>query len=166
VPDNAWYGGYRDLLRRYAESDTTHARHRAGTWVRHEAFLLDSAFCQVDEVSVIERRQVTVEQLIDRGFSRSSTAPDRLGEAATAAMAADIEALLRPLAVDGSLMEVVASSAVLAKRPPLPLAGGGQGTVPDWARPPPPSPLPQGEGESSSAASSAASLSSSPSRSS
>jgi SAM-dependent methyltransferase len=168
VPDNAWYGGYRDLLRRYAESDTTHARHRAGTWVRHEAFLLDSAFCQVDEVSVIERRQVTVEQLIDRGFSRSSTAPDRLGEAATAAMAADIEALLRPLAVDGSLMEVVASSAVLAKRPPLPLAGGGQGegTVPDWARPPPPSPLAQGEGESSSAASSAASLSSSPSRSS
>ena len=92
----------------------------AGTWVRHEAFLLDSAFCQVDEVSVIERRQVTVEQLVDRAFSRSSTAPDRLGEAASAAMAADIEALLRPLAVDGMLTEVVATGAADRAR----LAGG------------------------------------------
>ena len=117
VPDNAWYAGYRDLLRGYAENDTTHARRRAGTWVRHEAFLLDSAFCQVDEVSVIERRQVTVEQLVDRAFSRSSTAPGRLGEAASAALAGDIEALLRPLAAGGVLTEVVASSAVLAKRP-------------------------------------------------
>jgi SAM-dependent methyltransferase len=146
VPDNAWYAGYRDLLRRYAESDTTHARHHAGTWVRHEAFLLDSAFCQVDDVSVIERRQVTVEQLIDRAFSRSSTAPDRLGEAASATMAADIEALLRPQAVDGMLTEVVATGALLAKRPkcsPPPLAGGGQGegAVPNWVRPPSPLPL-------------------------
>jgi trans-aconitate methyltransferase len=126
VPDNAWYAGYRDLLRRYAENDTTHVQRSTGTWVRHEAFLLDSAFCQVDEVSVIERRQVTVEQLIDRAFSRSSTAPDRLGEAASATMAAEIEALLRPLAIDGILTEVVASSAVLAKRPPPPLAGLGR----------------------------------------
>ena len=117
VPDNAWYARYRELLRRYAESDTAHARHHDGTWVRHEAFLLDSAFCQVDEVSVIERRQVTVEQLVDRAFSRSSTAPDRLGEAVSATMAADIEALLRPLAIGGVLTEVVASSAVLARRP-------------------------------------------------
>jgi SAM-dependent methyltransferase len=117
VPDNAWYAGYRDLLRRYAENDTTHARRHAGTWVRHEAFLLDSAFSQVDEVSVIERRQVTVEQLVDRAFSRSSTAPDRLGEAASATMATDIEALLRPQAVDGVLTEVVATGALLARRP-------------------------------------------------
>ena len=117
VPDNAWYAGYRELLRRYAGDDAMHARRQAGTWVRHEAFLLDSAFCQVDEVSVIERRQVTVEQLVDRAFSRSSTAPDRLGEAASAAMPADIEALLRPLAVDGTLTEVVATGALLARRP-------------------------------------------------
>jgi hypothetical protein len=84
--------------------------------VRHEAFLLDSAFCQIDEISVIERRQVTVEQLIDRAFSRSSTAPDRLGEAASATMAADIEALLRPQAIDGSLTEVVATGALLGRR--------------------------------------------------
>ncbi len=152
VPDNAWYAGYRNLLRRYAENDTAHARHHDGTWVRHEAFLLDSAFCQVDEVSVIERRQVTVEQLVDRAFSRSSTAPDRLGGAASAKMAADIEALLRPQAGDGVLTEVVATGALLAKRSPPPLAGGGwgEGAVPSWVRPPPPAPLPQGEGEGSS----------------
>ena len=118
VPDNGWYGGYRDLLRRYAERDARHVRWRDGTWVRHEAFLLDSAFCQVDEVSVIERRQVSVEQLVDRAFSRSSTAPDRLGEAAATAMAAEIEALLRPQAVGGKLTEVVVTSALLGRRPP------------------------------------------------
>jgi hypothetical protein len=83
--------------------------------VRHEAFLLDSAFSVLDQVSVIERRPITVEQLVDRAFSRSSTAPDRLGDAAPK-LAAEIEALLQPMATDGKLTEVVATSALLARR--------------------------------------------------
>lgn len=116
VPDNAWNPGYSALLRRYAAGDAEHARTRGPDWVRHEAFLLDSAFCQLDEISVIERRQVSVEQLIDRAFSRSSTSPDRLGDTAPK-LAAEIEALLRPLATEGLLQEVVATSALLGRRP-------------------------------------------------
>jgi hypothetical protein len=84
--------------------------------VRHEAFLLDSPFNRLEQVSVIERRQVTVAQLVERALSRSSTAPDRLGIAATR-LTDEIAALLRPLAIDGALPEVIATNALLARRP-------------------------------------------------
>ncbi len=114
LPDNAWSAEYRAVVRRYASADTTHVRHRAPGWVRHEAFLLDSAFNAVEQVSVIERRTVSVQQLVDRAFSRSSTAPDRLGDAAPR-LAEEIEAVMRPLATDGMLPEVVATSALLGR---------------------------------------------------
>jgi SAM-dependent methyltransferase len=115
LPENAWSAAYRVVLRRYASTDTTHARHRGPEWERHEAFLLNSAFCVLEQVSVIERRTVSVEQLIDRAFSRSSTAPDRLGDAA-AGLAREIEDVMRPLATDGMLTEVMATSALLGRR--------------------------------------------------
>jgi SAM-dependent methyltransferase len=116
VPDNAWIMEYWDLLRRYGEGDTGHGRQRGSAWVRHEAVLLDSPFNLLDRVSVIERRTVKVEQLVDRAFSRSSTAPHRLGETATQTLAAEITALLAPKADNGQLTEVVATSALLARR--------------------------------------------------
>ena len=115
VPDNAWAADYRALMRRYAENDTSHNRRRDGGWVHHESILLDSAFSELTEVSVIERLSVSVPQLIDRAFSRSSTAPDRLGDAAPK-LAQEIEALLAPLATDGMLAEVITVSSLLARR--------------------------------------------------
>ncbi len=122
LPENAWHAEYRAVVRRYAETDTTHVRHRGPAWVRHEAFLLDSAFDALERVAVIERRTVSVEQLVDRAFSRSSTAPDRLGDAASR-LAEEIEAVMRPLATEGMLTEVVASSALLGRRPAVAARG-------------------------------------------
>jgi len=116
VPDNAWQDEYRALVRRYAVDDRAHVRRSGGIWIRHEAFLLDSAFRVVDDVGVVERRQVDIPQLVARAFSRSSTAPDRLGAAAST-LAADIAALLEPMATNGVLTEVVKTSALLAHRP-------------------------------------------------
>lgn len=116
VPDNAWLADYRALVRRYATDDLTHPRRRAGTWLRHEVILLASPFSMLDEISVIERRRVTVRQLTERAFSRSGTSPERLGAAAPK-LAADIEALLQPSATDGALTEVIATGALLARRP-------------------------------------------------
>ena len=115
LPENAWCADYRAVVRRYASADTTHVRHSGPVWVRHEAFLLDSVFNALEQVSVIERRMVSVQQLVDRALSRSSTAPDRLGDAAPR-MAEEIEAVMRPLATDGMLTEVVATSALLGRR--------------------------------------------------
>jgi SAM-dependent methyltransferase len=120
TPDTGWVAPYRALVRRYAEDDPTHVKRRAGGWVRHEAILLGSAFSVLDEFAVIERRAVSVAQLVARALSRSSTTPERLGEAASS-LIAEIEALLRPLAQEGMLSEVLASYALIARRP-----GGGE----------------------------------------
>ena len=115
APENGWMKEYQALVRRYGETDATHVRHRSGAWVRHEAILLDSLFSTLEQVAVIERHQVTIEHMVDRAFSRSSTAPDRLGGAAPR-LARDIQALLGPIAHDGVLTEVVATNALLAWR--------------------------------------------------
>lgn len=115
VPETAWMAEYQALVRRYGGTDASHVRHRSRIWVRHEAILLGSCFSTLEQVSVIERHQVTVEQLISRAFSRSSTAPDRLGEAASR-LADEIRALLSPTRCDKVLTEVVATSALLAWR--------------------------------------------------
>jgi len=112
VPENDWYEEYRAVVRRYAADDTAHVRRTSQRWVRHEAFLLDSVFCQLDQIAVIERRQVCARQLIDRAFSRSSTAPDRLGERAEK-LAVEVEALLAPFP---ALTEVVSTSALIGRR--------------------------------------------------
>jgi SAM-dependent methyltransferase len=111
APDTEWLAAYRALVHRYAEDDQTHVKRRAGIWTGHEAILLGSAFSVLDEIAVIERREVTVPQLVHRALSRSSTTPERLGSAAPR-LAAEIEALLAPLATDGMLTEVIATYAI------------------------------------------------------
>lgn len=116
APDTEWIAAYRALLHRYAEDDNTHVKRRSGAWVGHEAILLGSAFSMLDEISVIERRPVTVAQLVQRALSRSSTTPERLGAAAPR-LAAEIEALLVPMTTGGVLSEVIATYAIIARRP-------------------------------------------------
>jgi SAM-dependent methyltransferase len=116
VPQNPWTADYSALVRRYAADDADHVRRRDHVWVRHEAYLLDSAFSEVDELAVIEHRPVTVEQLVHRAFSRSKTAPALLGDAAPR-LAAEIEELLRPLAIDGRLRETIRTNALVVRRP-------------------------------------------------
>jgi SAM-dependent methyltransferase len=79
APETGWLAAYRALVHRYAEDDSSHVKRRSGVWVGHEAILFDSAFRVLDEIAVIERRQVKVGQLVQRALSRSSTAPERLG---------------------------------------------------------------------------------------
>jgi predicted RNA methylase len=116
APDIDWIPPYRALVRRYAETDAEHVRRRSAAWVGHEAILLGSAFSMLDEIAVIERRQVSVAQLVERALSRSSTTTERLGPAATR-LAKEIEELLTPMASDGMLSEVIATTALIARRP-------------------------------------------------
>lgn len=116
APDSEWIAPYRELVRRYAADDGTHVKRGLGTWVDHEAILLDSPFSVLDEIAVIERRQVSVAQLVQRALSRSSTTEERLG-AAAAGFSIEIEQLLTPMAADGMLSEVIATYALVARRP-------------------------------------------------
>lgn len=65
---------------------------------------------------MFEERQVDAARLVDRAFSMSGTAPDRLGDRA-AELERDILALVRDVAPDGRMTEVIESSALIARRP-------------------------------------------------
>jgi SAM-dependent methyltransferase len=116
VPENAWNIRYRALRHRYAESNAANPRRRGTEWVGHEAILLDSRFCLLEAAVVIVRRAVNAHELVHRALSMSSTAPDRLGDAAAARLVTEIEVLVREYAPDGMLREVVETIALIARR--------------------------------------------------
>ena len=116
VPENRWERAYDKLIDSYAESHAGLAHAKSDDWVRHEAVLLDSPFAQLERIGVIERRRTPVERFVDRAFSRSSTAPERLGPRA-ADLARDIRALFADVATDGLVTEVIESEALIATRP-------------------------------------------------
>jgi len=119
-PTNCQTGRFRSAAPHYLAGRPAYAPRLIGLVARLTDLAaddrLDSAFSLLDEISVIERRPVSVMQLIHRAFSRSSTTPDRLGSAASR-LSAEIEGLLQPVATDGMLTEVVATGALLARRP-------------------------------------------------
>lgn len=116
LPDNAWEAKWTAVLDRYRADDPARRGWQASGWVRHEAFLLDSAFSALEAIAVIERRQTPARALIDRSLSLSSTSRARLGARADA-MLAELDALLAEIAPGGMLTEVVSTSALIGRRP-------------------------------------------------
>ncbi len=114
LPENRWWPEYRALIHRYVPESDRPAR-RAPDWVRHESVLLDSAFSVLEEISVIERRQATVDGLIARAFSMSSTSEAKLG-ARTVELAEEIRALMAKLTPTGAFTEIVSTEALIATR--------------------------------------------------
>ena len=109
IPANAWRKVWQDICARYEPK--TGAHQHDSNWIRHEAILLDSPFARLERFSVIERRALDVETLVQRTLSMGSTSPSYLGEKKTAAIAADIRSALADLHE-----EVVETSALLAWR--------------------------------------------------
>jgi trans-aconitate methyltransferase len=112
IPENAW----RKELRALAERHTKGEHWREPDWVRHEAVLLDSAFSELEQVSVFERRTITAAELVERVLSMSSTSRAKLGDAADG-LAAEVAAMAHRHAPDDALPEVVSTYALLARRP-------------------------------------------------
>ncbi|WP_395677374.1 class I SAM-dependent methyltransferase [Inquilinus sp.] len=116
VPDNRWVKPYHELLERYSEDDVGRQVRKQPGWLNHTAVLLDSPFSRLEEVAVIERRRIRSESLIDRALSMSSvmsgTVSDRIE-----ALIAEIEGLAAEHETDGTLGEVVTSTALIARRP-------------------------------------------------
>jgi trans-aconitate methyltransferase len=115
LPENAWRKDFRELLGRYAANDPGWGTRHGPEWVRHETILLDSAFCELEAISIIERRQISATILVERALSMSSTSRARLGDRADA-MVADIRALARGISAADRLVEVVAGTALIATR--------------------------------------------------
>lgn len=117
VPENRWRDEFQSVLEPFARNDTAHIlkARRDGTWIPHEAFLLESRFNRLERCSFIRRIETPVERLMDRALSMSPTSPERLG--------AELDDVLKKLretlnrhATEGRIVEIVESEALIALR--------------------------------------------------
>jgi trans-aconitate methyltransferase len=115
IPENAWRKEWREITGRYAVDDPVRQRRHDGTWMRHEAFLLASAFCRLQTISLIARRTATAENLIERALSMSSTSRAHLGDRADT-LIAELQDLLARVAPGGTVTEVLEWTALIGRR--------------------------------------------------
>jgi SAM-dependent methyltransferase len=111
-PGNAQHRGYRAILARYNSDDPA----RSASVPRHGAVLLDSAFSEIEGITVYSHNEMPATVLIDRALSMSSTSRARLGARADDLLR-ELGAWLTTAAPDGIFREVLATSALIARRP-------------------------------------------------
>jgi SAM-dependent methyltransferase len=112
VPANTWHAAFKAITDRVGDADPAKVMRKAN-WLTHEAVLLDSPFCELETISVVSSRAVTIESLVARTHTMSSVR----------AHATEFEAELRETLAsfeptsEGELTEIVASKALIARRP-------------------------------------------------
>jgi SAM-dependent methyltransferase len=114
-PENAWHATYRAILARYADDDV--AKRVRSRWAGHSAVLAASPFRNLRRLRAFDRTRITLDALILRTRSMSSVARSRIGARADD-LAAEVRAAMAPFAPDGSLPELIASTALIASRDP------------------------------------------------
>ncbi len=116
VPENRWFRTLREISDRYSR-DTGHvAERKVGAHRRYEPYLFASAFSQLDGLSVTSRTEITLDEMVGRGYSMSTCTPARLGDR-QAAFESDLRAALTPFATDGKFIEIAEMVAMVARRP-------------------------------------------------
>ena len=97
------------------EQHAARALRKGPQWLPHEAFLLRSAFSEVEAVARLFEQRLTIDDLVGRAFSMSGTSPQALGNRRD-----EFESYLREelasLSEDGLFGEIVAAEATLAFR--------------------------------------------------
>jgi len=108
-PVNPWAAKFHEVRLAWASNpDETCYRIDFDQW------FAGSRFHGVDRIQVIERRQITVRDLVHRALSMSTTSPAVLGDRRAefeAAMAAGLE----PFSTDGTLEETIVAGAYIAR---------------------------------------------------
>jgi hypothetical protein len=107
---NPWLDEYNNARRFWSESSVGERYH----W-QLGAVLQGTQFHVTDAITVETRRQPSVSDLARRVLTFSSSSPAVLGSKVEA-MLRDVQQRLLPLSCEGSLTEVVVSTAQVAKR--------------------------------------------------
>ncbi len=116
APQNAAMRAWWTVIDRYSADDPVRAERRSPEWQDHETILRASAFSRIDRLVHLHVCALTVEGLIHRALSMSSTSASRLGPR-TEAMVADIQTALLPFAATGEMLEPMEWTAIVARRP-------------------------------------------------
>jgi SAM-dependent methyltransferase len=112
TPETPWVKPYRRVRSAWASGPAEkHYRIHPSEW------FADSCFSAVGEISVTERRQVTIADLIGRALSRSNTSPEVVA-GGQEKFEAEIAAALAPFVQDGVLEEqIVARASIFGRLP-------------------------------------------------
>jgi SAM-dependent methyltransferase len=112
TPETPWVKPYRKVRSAWA-SGPEERRYRTNP----SEWFADTCFSEVGEISVPERRQVTIADLIGRALSRSNTSPEAVA-GGQKQFEAEIAAALEPFVLDGVLVEqIVARASVFGRLP-------------------------------------------------
>jgi hypothetical protein len=114
VPDNDWHPSFQAILDHYGAADP--ARDRTHGNKDHETVLLDSAFSHLERIAVLERRNTSIERLVDRSLSYARAWEGRPGSRMKD-MALEVRDALQPYATKGHVPEVLEGTALIARRP-------------------------------------------------
>jgi SAM-dependent methyltransferase len=115
VPENARIRAYEKLLQDWSADDESHVIRRGGYRQPDVSVLLASPFSRLERITVICRLPLTLQTLIDRALSFSSTSRARLGERADA-LIGELTARMEEWEAEGPMEQVLASEALIAWR--------------------------------------------------
>jgi SAM-dependent methyltransferase len=116
IPENARIRAYEKLLQDWSADDESHVIRRGGIRQPDVSVLLASPFSRIERITVITRQPLTLQTLVDRALSFSSTSRARLGERADA-LVAELTAKMAEWEAEGPMEQVLGSEAVIAWRP-------------------------------------------------
>ena len=116
APENAWRRLPREIADRFSD-DPDHPRHRHPAGHHdHAAVLAASPFSRLSELRRTQRSERSVDAIVGRTLSMSSTTPAQLGRR-RAEFEESLRVALTSHALDGRLMELLEFEAIIARRP-------------------------------------------------
>ena len=113
--DNAWVEPYQRIIDDHAAEDFQRARRCSVDWPSDEEILLDSPFARLERVSVVEKRSLPSEHLVERALSISAINEAVLGGKMDR-LINDIQDLSLRFSLGGIVSEVIETSALIARR--------------------------------------------------
>jgi ubiquinone/menaquinone biosynthesis C-methylase UbiE len=117
LAENEWFKLLCKVGDRYGRSAQPHiAERKALGHRRYEPFLYQSAFTELDGLSVTIRKSISEDEIVGRAFSQSTTSPEKLGEKADT-FEAELRERLRELSPSGQFTEIAEMVALVARRP-------------------------------------------------
>lgn len=116
-PERPWHAAFEEQRKAHGRFDDFYRWRKSEAWEEHFSVLLRSPFAQVERISVFERRQPSLQEVLARALSFSANSPSALGEEGRAAYEAAMRAALLAVSPDGHFPEIVESIALIARRP-------------------------------------------------
>src|SRR5208337_28843 len=113
--DNAWVEPYQRIIDGHAAGDVQRERRRSADWPSDEEILLASPFARLERVSVIERRTLPAEHLVERALSISAINEAGLG-GKMKDLINDVRELSSRFSLEGVVSEVIETGALIARR--------------------------------------------------